>query len=194
MFLKSVKGKNTLFFKTSLKITSVCYIIPLKVIWRFYMDYDDSPVSRYSTTIRFVAIALVLVVLFILGLVASKQIVANMTDKPDVIDTKTANTDTSDEQKKKQEAVNKATQEKQAKEKAAKEKAAAAKEEAAAKKAAVAAKAKAAHEAAAASVASTGPSDVASTGPIDTAAYTIAAGGLGYGVAVFVRSRRPARE
>lgn len=155
------------------------------------MDYDDSPVSRYSTTIRFVAIALVLVILFILGLVASKQIVANMTDKPTE---KTANNDTSDEQKKKQEELNKATQEKQAKEKAAKEKAAAAKEEAAAKKAAAAAKAKAAREAAAAEVANTGPSDVASTGPIDTAAYTVAAGGLGYGIAVFVRSRRVVRE
>lgn len=166
---------------------------------RQYMDYDSTPVSRYSTTIRFVAIGVVLVILFIVGLILSKNMVTSMTDQsPD----KVASNDNgkSDEakqaEKEKQIASEKAASEKAQTDKAEKQaEEAAKKQEAEVKKAQEAAAAAQATAQAAVStpqtgVASTGPSAVASTGPEEAIPYAIAIGALGYSFTVYLRSRR----
>ncbi|MBI3494727.1 hypothetical protein HY004_01970 [Candidatus Saccharibacteria bacterium] len=160
------------------------------------MDYD-SPVSRYSTTIRFVAIAAVLVILLVVGLVFSKRIVASMTSEPTKVATQDKKTnDTNKAEQEKQAAADKAAKEKQAAtdKAAADAKAQEAKQQADAKKAQEAAAAQAAAQAAAtpkpSGVASTGPSAVASTGPEDAIPYAIAIAALGFAGVTFVRSRR----
>ena len=160
------------------------------------MDYD-SPVSRYSTTIRFVAIAIVLVILLVLGLVFSKRIVANMTSEPTKVATEDKKTkDTNRAEQEKQVAADKAAKDKQAAadKAAADAKAQEAKKQADAKKAQEAAAAQAAAQAAAtpnpSGVASTGPSAVASTGPEDAIPYAVAIAALGFAGITFVRSRR----
>lgn len=173
-------------------------------IWREYMDYD-SPVSRFSTTVRFVAVALVLVVLLLLGVFLSKSIVTSMNEgsKPNVATTdkkdtsKVAGTDNSEKI-----AAEKAANEQKKADEAEKARLAAeaetAKQEAEAKKKAdEAAAAKAKEEAAAAqaaqtvpSVASTGPSEVASTGPEEAIPYLIAIAALSYAGYIFIRSKK----
>lgn len=161
------------------------------------MDYD-SPVSRFSTTVRFVAVALVLVVLLLLGVFLSKSVVTSMNEgsKPNVATTekkdtsKVAETDNSEKI-----AAEKAASEQKKAEEA--EKARIASEAEAKKKADEAAAAKAKEEAAAAqaaqtvpSVASTGPSEVASTGPEDAIPYFIGIAALSYAGFTFIRSKK----
>lgn len=171
--------------------------------WREHMDYD-SPVSRYSTTIRFVAIAAVLVILLVVGLVFSKRIVASMTSTPSPTTADTSRQQETEAQKAAREERKKNTAEKVQKQQAAADKAAAdakaqeAKQQADAKKAQEAAAAQAAAQTAAtpkpSGVASTGPSAVASTGPEDAIPYAIAIAALGFAGVTFVRSRRDLRR
>lgn len=163
------------------------------------MDYDETPVSRYSNTIRFVAVAIVLVILLVLGIFFSKKIVTSMTDTPSSKTATTTDKKTAEQNKAEQEkqaATNKATQEKQAKEKADKlaveqKQAEEAKKQEEAKKAQAAASSQ---PKPAPSVASTGPSAVASTGPEDVPYYLVALIGLSFAGVTFQRSRRELRR
>ena len=169
------------------------------------MDYD-SPVSRFSTTVRFVAVGLVLVVLLLLGIFFSKRIVTSMNEgaKPSVATTekkdisKVAKTDDSEKNAAEKQTAEQKKADEAEKAKAAAEAEAAKQEAEAKKKADEAAAAKAKEEAAAAaqstpttpSVASTGPSAVASTGPEDAIPYLIAVAALSYAGFAFIRSKK----
>lgn len=141
------------------------------------MDYD-SPMSRYSSTIRFVAITLVLAILLILAIFISKQVItANTADsskpqatKSDKKDKKSADKSVSSSavQKRRTDEAKKKEEAKQAQEATTQ-----------------------AQNTPNSGVASSGPSTVTSTGPTENIiALVLGLSALGYGGLSFVRSRR----
>lgn len=150
------------------------------------MEYDQ-PTSRYSSTIKFGAIGVVLVVLLLVGVMASKQFITAMNKDPKqpvaVAPENKKETDSKD----KKAADQKAQQEKAAQEKKQAE------EEAKTREAEEVARQ--AQEAAAAASQSaavvTNPGNVASTGPAEDAVmYLLGVFAISFAGMSFVRSRR----
>ena len=155
------------------------------------MEYDQ-PTSRYSSTIKFGAIGVVLVVLLLVGVMASKQFITAMNEDPKqpvAVAPENKKETTSKDNKT---ADQKAQQEKEAQEeKKAEEETKARQAEEAARRAEIERQAQEAAAAAASQPAITSPGNVASTGPAEDAAmYLLGVFAISFAGMSFVRSRR----
>lgn len=151
------------------------------------MEYDQ-PTSRYSSTIKFGAIGVVLVVLLLVGVMASKQFITAMNEEP-----KQPVAVAPENKKETTSKDSKAADQKAQQEKAAQEKKQAEEEAKAQEAAEVARQAQeaAAAAAAASQTAVTNPGNVASTGPAEDAAmYLLGVFAISFAGMSFVRSRR----
>ncbi len=164
------------------------------------MEYDQ-PTSRYSSTIKFGAIGVVLVVLLLVGVMASKQFITAMNEDPkqpvavapeNKKETTSKDNKTADQKaQQEKEAQEEKKAEEETKARQAEEETKARQAEEAARRAEIERQAQEAAAAAASQPAITSPGNVASTGPAEDAAmYLLGVFAISFAGMSFVRSRR----